>query len=57
MCFRNIKSAYLGVKSKRDLLAIHGLLERRVQETYSCPEVSRRYPAPATAVRPSKMIS
>jgi len=44
MCFRNIKSAYLGVKSKDDLLAIHNLFERCVQETYLCPEFSRRIP-------------
>jgi hypothetical protein len=42
MCFRNMKGEYLRVKSKRDFLAIHGRQERFVQETYLCPEFSRR---------------
>jgi hypothetical protein len=42
MCFRNMKSEYLQVKSKRDFFKIHGHQDRFVQETYLCPEFSRR---------------
>jgi hypothetical protein len=42
MCFRNIKSEYLQVKSKRDFFAVHGRQDRYVQETYLCPEFARR---------------
>jgi hypothetical protein len=42
MCFRNIKTEYLQVKSKRDFFSIHGRQDRLVQETYLCPEFSRR---------------
>jgi hypothetical protein len=44
MCFRNIKAEYLQVKSKRDLFAVQGRQDRLVQETYLCPEFSRRVP-------------
>jgi len=44
MCFRNIKAEYLQVKSKRDLFAVQERVDRLVQETYLCPEFSRRVP-------------
>ena len=44
MCFRNIKSEYLQVKSKRDFFSIVGRQDRFVQETYLCSEFSRRVP-------------
>ena len=44
MCFRNIKSEYLQVKSKRDFFSVVGRQDRFVQETYLCSEFSRRVP-------------
>ena len=44
MCFRNIKSEYLQVKSKRDFFSVVGRKDRFVQETYLCSEFSRRIP-------------
>ena len=44
MCFRNIKREYLAVKSKNDYIPLQGRHDRWVQETYYCPEFSRRKP-------------
>jgi len=44
MCFRNLKTAYLKVKSKADFWSIHNRYDRIVQETYVCPEFKRRIP-------------
>lgn len=43
-CFRDNKQGYLSVKSKRDLFAIWDTMTEFVQETYLCPEFSRRKP-------------
>jgi hypothetical protein len=42
MCFRNLKSKYLKVKSKDDFWSVHNHYDRMVQETYLCPEFERR---------------
>ncbi len=42
MCFRNLKSEYLKVKSKTDFWSVHNHYDRMVQETYLCPEFERR---------------
>lgn len=42
MCFRNLKSAYLKVKSKSDFWTLHDRYDRFVQETYVCSEFERR---------------
>jgi hypothetical protein len=44
MCFRNLKSEYLAVKSKQDFWSVHDRYDRLVQETYLCPEFDRRIP-------------
>lgn len=44
MCFRNLKSEYLQVHTKVDFWSVHDRAERRVQETYHCPEFERRRP-------------
>lgn len=44
MCFKNRKSEYLKVKSKRDFFLIHDQFERFVQEPYLCGEFERRIP-------------
>jgi hypothetical protein len=44
LCFRNIKSEYLNVTSKKEFWAVHGREERQVQETYLCDEFKRRVP-------------
>jgi hypothetical protein len=44
MCFRNLKSEYLKVKSKADFWSVHDRYDRMVQETYLCPEFERRIP-------------
>lgn len=44
MCFKNRKSEYLKVKSKRDFFLIHDQFDRYVQETYLCGEFERRIP-------------
>jgi hypothetical protein len=43
-CFRDNKSGYLSVKTKRDLFAIWKTMSGWVQETYQCPEFDRRVP-------------
>ena len=42
MCFRNLKSEYLKVKSRADFWSVHDRYDRMVQETYLCPEFERR---------------
>ena len=42
MCFRNIKSEYLKVKSKTDFWGVAERYDRVVQETYVCLEFERR---------------
>ena len=42
MCFRNIKSEYLLVKSKDDFWNVHDRFERQVQETYLCADFALR---------------
>ena len=42
MCFRNIKSEYLTVKSKADFWSIHNRYDRFVGETYCCSEFEPR---------------
>lgn len=42
LCFRNMKDAYLKVTSKAEFLAIVGLEERQVQETYLCEQFKQR---------------
>jgi len=44
ICFRNLKSEYLAVKSKDDFWAVHNCYDRIVQETFVCPEFARRVP-------------
>ena len=44
MCFRNIKAEYVKVKSKQQFWPLHKRYERKVQETYLCPEFERRVP-------------
>jgi hypothetical protein len=44
MCFRNLKTEYLNVKTKREFWSVHGRQDRFVQETYLCPEFERRVP-------------
>jgi hypothetical protein len=44
MCFRNLKTEYLKIKSKREFLPLHGRQDRFVQETYLCEEFERRTP-------------
>ena len=44
MCFRNLKSEYLAVKSKQEFWSVHNRYDRMVQETYLCPEFKRRIP-------------
>jgi len=44
MCFRNLKTEYLKVKSKDDFWSVHDRYDRFVQETYLCPEFERRVP-------------
>lgn len=41
-CFRDIKPAYLSVKTKRDLFGVWKGMTEFVQETYLCPEFARR---------------
>ena len=43
-CFRDNKTAYLGVQSKADLFRIWGTMTEFVRETYVCPEFARRQP-------------
>jgi hypothetical protein len=43
-CFRDNKAAYLSVKSKDDLFRIWDSMTEFVQETYLCPEFTRRVP-------------
>ena len=42
MCFRNLKTEYLAVKTKEDFWTVHDRYDRLVQETYLCPEFQRR---------------
>ena len=42
MCFRNLKTEYLKVKSKVDFWQVHGRQDRFVQETYVSDEFERR---------------
>ncbi len=42
MCFRNLKSEYLRVKTKAEFWSVHGRQDRMVQETYLCSEFERR---------------
>ena len=42
MCFRNIKAEYVKVKTKADFWSVHDRYDRWVQETYLCPEFTRR---------------
>jgi hypothetical protein len=46
MCFRNIKAEYLSAKSKHEWsdLEFKNKYDRRVQETYLCPEFTKRIP-------------
>lgn len=44
LCFRNLKTEYLRVKSKDDFWAVHDRYEEMVQETYLCPEYETRIP-------------
>jgi hypothetical protein len=41
-CFRDNKQGYLSVKGKRNLFAIWNTMTEFVQETYWCPEFSKR---------------
>jgi hypothetical protein len=41
-CFRGVKDAYRGVRTKRDIFAIWPSRTEYVQETYLCPEFERR---------------
>jgi hypothetical protein len=43
-CFRTNKTAYLAVRSKRDLLRVWDTMTEFVQETYLCPAFERRNP-------------
>jgi hypothetical protein len=44
MCFKNLKNEYLKVTSKDEFWSVHDRFDRLVQETYLCPEFSRRVP-------------
>jgi hypothetical protein len=44
MCFRNLKTEYLKVTTKKEFWSVHGRQDRFVQETYLCPEFERRIP-------------
>ncbi len=44
MCFRNLKTEYLRVKSKSDFWGVHDRYEEMVQETYFCDEFEPRTP-------------
>ncbi len=44
MCFRNLKSEYDEVRTKKDFLGIHDRHEKFVQETSLCNEFERRVP-------------
>ncbi|MEQ8787564.1 MAG: DUF6304 family protein [Pirellulaceae bacterium] len=44
MCFRNLKSEYLNVRTKQEFWSVHGRQDRFVQETYLCPEFEQRIP-------------
>jgi hypothetical protein len=43
-CFRDNKAEYLAVRSKKALFRIWGTMTEFVQETYLCPEFTRRVP-------------
>jgi len=42
MCFKNLKTEYLTVRTKDDFWAVHDRYDRMVQETYLCSEFQRR---------------
>ena len=42
LCFRNLKSEYLAVKTKSDFWPVLNCTDICVQETYLCPEFTRR---------------
>jgi hypothetical protein len=44
MCFRNLKTEYLRVTTKKEFWSVHGRQDRFVQETDLCPEFERRIP-------------
>ncbi|QDU78801.1 hypothetical protein Pla110_05050 [Polystyrenella longa] len=44
MCYRNKKADYLKVKNKVDYFSLGFVCDRKVQETYLCPEFERRVP-------------
>jgi hypothetical protein len=44
MCFKNIKNAYMRVKTKHDYIDILRNYDRFVQETDLCPDFERRKP-------------
>jgi len=44
MCFRNLKTEYLKVKTKKEFWSVHDRYDRMVQETYRCPQFERRIP-------------
>jgi hypothetical protein len=44
MCYRNMKAAYLAARSKNDHMEVYKRCDIQVQETYLCPEFTRRIP-------------
>jgi hypothetical protein len=44
MCFQNLKTEYIKVKTKQEFWSVHDRYDRMVQETYLCSQFERRVP-------------